>query len=179
MTEAQSGKAVVRVDDAGLLAVIDRVSKGAGTSFFDTCRPVLEQIRGDAMAKWPVRTGRSKKAFVIRETVRPDSLESALINTATNAWGNYAYKIRYSIWTAADLKAKVEEAAARAKSGAAATRIRDRMTLGLRRLHGEGAPDEASTGKAPWILWVRGPQKKATKKIVPKLQADLLRLGRF
>ena len=178
MITAQSGVATVRIDDSGLLKLVDRVSDNAGTTFIEASRAVLEKIHGDAMDKWPVRTGLSKKSFAVTEEVTERQIKVSLTNTATNAWGAYAYKIRWSIWTRADLRTKVEEAAGRAKTEPAAQAIRVHMTAKLRRLHGEGAPSEDLVSKPPWTVLVRGPQKKAAKGLVKQLQDSLIRLGR-
>lgn len=178
MITAQSGVATIRIDDGELLKVIDKISESAGTTFIAASRAVLEKIHGDAMDKWPVRSGLSKKSFAITEEITQDYIKVSLGNTATNAWGAYAYKIRWSIWTAADLRAKVEEAASNAKSEPAAQAIRVHMAAKLRRLHGDGAPSEDLVSKRPWTVLVGAPQKKATKSLVKQLQDSLGRLGK-
>jgi len=168
----------VQVDDSALLALIDRLSEGAGSAFIGAMRPPLERIRGDAQAKWPVRTGQSKASFKITEQVTETEIAVSLLNDASSAaWGPYAYKIRYSIWTKADLALKVNEAASRATTPTAEAAIRDHLTRKLRRAHGEGAPDEASAGKSPWVLHVRRPLKPAIAAALPVAQKALLRLG--
>lgn len=168
----------VQVDDSPLLALIDRLNDGAGSAFIAAMTPPLEQIRGDAQQKWPVRTGTSKKSFRITKEVSEKEIKVSLLNDASStAWGPYAYKIRYSIWTKADLARKVDEAASRATTPTAEAAIRDHMTRKLQKAHGEGAPDEASAGKSPWVLHVRKPLKPAIAAALPAAQKALLRLG--
>lgn len=182
MIVAREGGAEIRVDDAAFIALVDRATEGAASSFIATVRPVLERIRGDAMAKWPVRSGVSKAAFEIRSAVTPTEIRVALVNEAQGkgkrgGWGYYAYKIRYSIWTGVDVNARIEEAASRANSPEAADNIRAFMRSKMKRKHGSVAPSEEVAGKQPWLLWVRKPAKAALPELLPQLQTSMNRLA--
>lgn len=179
MSERRSveGGVQISVDDAAFLAAIDRVSDGAGSSFLARCRPALETIRDGALARWPVRTGASKAGFALRNQASMTEVRASLTNTATNQWGAYAFKIRYSRWTTADLAARVEEAAGRAKTPEAADRIRRRMRSKLKWRHGAGAPSDEVAGKQPWLLLVRRPLQASRTALIPQLQADINRLA--
>lgn len=169
--------AQIAVDDAAFLAAIDRVSDGAGSSFLARCRPALETIRNGALARWPVRTGTSKAGFALRNQASMTEVRASLTNTATNQWGPYAFKIRWSKWTTADLAARVEEAAARAHTPEAADRIRVRLRSKFKWRHGIGAPSEELAGKQPWLILVRRPLQASKAVVMPLLQADLNKLA--
>lgn len=179
MSEKRSveGGVQISVDDAAFLAAIDRVSDGAGSSFLARCRPALEGIREGAVARWPVRTGASRAAFALQNTASATEVRASLTNSARSGWGPYAFKIRYSRWTTADLAARVEEAAGRAKTPEAADRIRVRMRSKLKWRHGAGAPSDEVAGKQPWLLLVRRPLQASRAALVPQLQADINKLA--
>ena len=178
MSEKRSveGGVQIAVDDAAFLAAIDRVSDGAGSSFLARCRPALEGIRDGAVARWPVRTGLTRDSFFIVDTASMTEVRASLVNNAhATVWP--AYKQKWSKWTTADLAARVEEAAGRAKTPEAADRIRVRMRSKLKWRHGAGAPSEETAGKQPWLLLVRRPLQASRAALVPQLQADINKLA--
>ena len=169
MTTAASGGTSITYADASFLALVDRATKGAASDFIETCRPTLEAIRGDAMARWPVKTGKSRDAFVLNSSITPTEVRANLVNTS-----GYAYYVRYSKWTAADIHAYVREQSAGGTSPSAlATYIR----RDTQRKHGKGAPSEAVAGKSAWTLTVQRPTKAALADLLPKLRASMGRLA--
>ena len=177
MTTATSGKCKIIVQDERILKSIDSVSDGAASSFLSTVRPTLEAVMTSAQSRWPVRTGTSKAAFQIVEEASETTVKASIYNPASIArWGFYAYKVKYSAWTAADITTAIEEAAAKGTTPAAQAAIRRYTAIKLKLRHGRGAPDEASQGKNVWTLLVRAPVKAGLAPLLPKLQADLMKL---
>lgn len=169
MTTAASGGTSITYADANFLALVDRATKGAASDFIETCRPTLEAIRGDAMARWPVKTGKSRAAFALSSSITATEVRANVVNTS-----GYAYYVRYSKWTAADLHAYVrEQAAAGTNPAALANAIRREMI----RKHGSGAPSEAVAGKHAWTLTVQRPAKAALAELLPRLRASMGRLA--
>ena len=68
-TTARAGSASLTVDQQAVIDTIDRVSDGAGTRFRVAAAAALEDIADAARSRWPVRTGRSRDAFVVSSTV--------------------------------------------------------------------------------------------------------------
>ena len=184
------GSASIEVNQDNLRKLLDQASKGASESFVRQAEAELRPIMAGAVARWPVRSGRSRDAFRIATTLRPASIEVAIVNDATSgSWGAYAYKIRWSVRTKASLDAEAasvsgddakwaavriaKETGHRATSQQLAEAWRRRLT----KRHGQGAPDEASAGKQPWRVLVENPGKVALNRLIPRLQADLDRLA--
>jgi hypothetical protein len=169
MTTAAEGSTKIVYADARFLALVDRATEGAASDFIATCRPTLEAIRGDAMARWPVKTGKSRDAFRLNSSISPTEVRANLVNTS-----GYAYYVRYSKWTAADIHTYVREKSAEGTNPAAlAPTIRRRMIA----KHGKGAPSEAVAGKHAWTLTVQRPTKAALAELLPKLRASMGRLA--
>lgn len=169
MTTAREGSTEIRYDDGGFLALIDRATEGAATDFIEGCRPTLETIRGDAMSRWPVKTGKSRDAFQIASSVTATEVRANLQNVAS-----YAYFVKYSKWTAADLHAYVREQSAEGTSPPALANVIRREMI---RKHGRGAPSEAVAGKHAWTLLVQRPAKAALGELLPRLRASMGRLA--
>lgn len=169
MTTAAEGSTKIVYADAQFFALVDRATKGAASDFIETCRPTLEAIRGDAMSRWPVKTGKSRDAFQIKATITPTEVRASLVNTS-----GYAYYIKYSKWTSADLHAYVREQSAGGTSPPALANVIRREML---RKHGKGAPSEAVAGKHAWTLLVQRPQKASLAELMPRLQASMDRLA--
>ena len=169
MTTASQDGATVRYDDAGFLALLDRATQGAASDFIEGCRPTLETIRGDAMARWPVKTGRSREAFELQSSVTTTEVRANIVNTAT-----YAYYVRYSKWTTADIHEYVRSQSAEGTDPAKlATYIRRAML----RKHGRGSPSEAVAGKSAWTVTVQRPARAALAELLPRLRASMGRLA--
>jgi hypothetical protein len=160
-----------------VIRLLDRTSDGAATSFFQWTDTALDQIQADAVAGWPVRTGRSKAAFRRERRVTEIRLQNVLLNDARNRWGAYAYKIRWSVRTKASLDAEAARVAARGESPEAREAIRRYWRRRLTRRHGEGAPSEQLAGKQPWRELVRKPARKTTPTLVGWLRRDLYALA--
>jgi len=169
MTTAASGGTSITYADANFLALVDRATEGAASDFIETCRPTLEAIRGDAMAKWPVRTGKSRDAFRLNSSITATEVRANLVNTS-----GYAYYIRYSKWTAADIRARAKDAA---KDGTAPDKLETYILAKMYKAHGRGAPSEALAGKHAWTLNVQRPTKAALNELLPKLRASMGRLA--
>ena len=94
-----SGAASITVDDAALVRHVDRVSQGAASQFIDVASKALEEVKTGAMARWPVRTGRSRAAFDVRASVRREKLTVGLYNDAKmpRAPKGYAWFVRFSV----------------------------------------------------------------------------------
>lgn len=170
MTTASSGSTTITYEDGPFLALIDRATKGAGSDFIETCRPTLEAIRGDAMARWPVRTGKSRDAFRLTSSVSETEVRASIQNTA-----DYVYYIRYSRWTAADIRTRAHEEAAK---GTAPDRLETVILRKMYAKHGKGAPSDALVGKSAWVANVQRPAKDALNELLPKLRASMGRLAR-
>lgn len=169
MTTASSGSTTINYDDTSFLALVDRATKGAASDFIATCRPTLEAIRGDAMAKWPVRTGKSRDAFRLSSTVTATEVRANIQNAAP-----YVYYVKYSRWTAADLRTRAHEAAAK---GTAPDKLETYILGKLYAAHGKGAPSEALAGKSAWTTNVQRPAKDALTELLPRLRASMGRLA--
>ena len=174
----RSGSAEITVDQDALIRLLDRVSSGAASSFFDRSESVLEEIEADAVTAWPVRTGRSRAAFRRERRISETRLQNALLNDARNRWGSYAYKIRYSVRTKASLDAEAARVASRGETPAAREAIRAYWRRRLTRRHGEGAPNERLAGRRPWLEFVRKPGKRAGRRLTETLRDDLSALAR-
>lgn len=179
MTGAKVGPAQVRFDDLALLTALDRVSDGAASSFVRRTDASLDAIRGRALSRWPVRTGKSLRSFDTQLRLVGDEIRNSLVNTATvPRWGSYVYKIRYSIFTRNErIALHRKRRRAQGWSPDAVTRSVFRLTAGWDR-RGKRFPSKDETGKSPWILYVRRPAKQALKELLPDLQADINKLGR-
>ena len=177
----RSGAASVTVDQDRLVDLLDRTSEGAASRFITASGGVLDRIREDAQAEWPVRTGRSLEAFRVETRINEDAIRVVLLNDARSGrWGAYAYKIKWSIRTKSSLDAEADRAAARGTTSGARSSIRKYWRRRLTRAHGEGAPSARRAGQRPWIVLVRRPSKakKTTGPLIDRLRADLALLAR-
>lgn len=167
-----------RLDTSDLRALVDRATDGASTAFFSSARPIADRIVGDARPIWPVRTGTSRDAFEVQERVSPDRLAVVIRNEAAPRGGGrpYAYLIRYSRLTVAQVEARI------ASYGAKATTAEGKvaaLAFGRRvvtRIHGTGAPP-GFTGLQPWRVLVKEPADRAAPRVADASQA-LLNAGR-
>jgi hypothetical protein len=169
MTTASLDSVTIKYGDTAFLALVDRATKGAASDFIATCRPTLEAIRGDAMSRWPVKTGKSRDAFRLTSSITATEVRANVENTS-----GYGYYVKYSKWTAADLRTRATEAA---KDGTAPARLETYILAKLYKAHGKGAPSEAVAGKHAWTLTVQRPAKAALIDLLPKLRASMGRLA--
>lgn len=162
------------IDESELVRLVDRLHKGAATSFLRRTADKLDPIYASFDALVPVRTGlfRSSTRRVVE--VRPEELISAIETTADNGRIRYA---RFSRYTAEEMRAKVDDGATAAKDGAAAQRARRGYGAILRKRHGKGAPTPALRGKYVWATLVAGPFRRGNAKLAVELDADLTRLA--
>lgn len=175
----RSGAATVIVEQGNLRRALDRVSDGAASSFISNVDRVLDPIRDAAVQRWPVATGRSKRAFQRVHNITENHIEVAERNTARSGrFGFYAFRIRFSVRTRQSLEAEVERMAARGKTPASQDKLRQHWRKKLKKRHGDGAPTEALAGQQPWRRFMRNPANRAVRKLVPKLRQDLDRLAR-
>lgn len=180
MSVVQAGNVRIAIDTDKVIEALDRVGAGAASSFVRGARTTLEGIRDEAKPHWPVRTGLSRDSFQVTTRISRDELSVSLLNTAKNRWGEYAYKIRWSVRTAMSLdaeiakrNAEIEREVARGNSPEAKARIRRSRRFSLRDLHGDGAPSAATAGKQPWRVLVKTPGERAGIKLALKLQTEL------
>lgn len=168
----------IEVDQEALIRHLSRVTDGAADRFVARVTAGLEEVRGRALPLWPVRSGVSQRALKVEKRLTPKTLEVMILDDAqVGRWGFYAYKITYSIHTAADLDSFATEAAARAKTPGGAAKIKAFYLRKLEVAHGRGAPTEALAGKRVWNSIVRPDALKLQKTLIPELQRDLERLA--
>ena len=172
MTVYRSGPASIEIKDGALLASLDRVSEGAASSFIRRATSLLEGVKTGAMARWPVRSGKSRAGFSIASRLTEKEIRVSLYNSQP-----YAYKIRWSVRTSESIEAEIDKAAARGVSSETQAKIRKRFSRKLYAIHGKGAPDATVAGKSPWVLYVRRPSISALSAAMPDLQADLNKLA--
>jgi len=175
----RAGKASLTVDQDDLIRKLDTVTDGAASSFIRRSRMELEPIQKAAEPQWPVRTGESKRSFLVRHQLRQDRIDVDLANKAHQArFGFYALRIRYSVRTRASLDREISKHALRGTTPDTRAKLRQFWRRNLGERHGEGAPNAQLAGKKPWIEHVRKPGKKAGKRMTTDLRADMLRLAR-
>jgi hypothetical protein len=176
MSTVRVGDVRIAIETDNVITTLDRLGAGAASSFVRGARTTLEGIRDEAKPRWPVRTGLSRDSFEVTTRINSGELAVSLLNTASNRWGPYPYKIRWSVRTKESLdaqKAKREAMIARGTSPAAQSAIRRSMRLNLWDLHGEGAPSAALAGKQPWRVLVKIPGEKQAIKLAIELQVEL------
>lgn len=173
-TEAKSGGSKIVIDQARLLDLLDRTSNGAASSFVRTVTGELEARKDEAIKVWPVRSGESKRSFVIETAITKTELKVSIANTASHKeWGFYAFKIRNSVRTRASLQAEAREYAARGGDSAARGNIYEWRLRQLRRTHGMGARTPEEAGKRSWSVYVQKPVEKRRLSVVKELRAEL------
>jgi len=109
-TTYTSGPASISVDDAEVVRHLDRVSDGAASQFVDVTGRLLRGIQSNAVSKWPVRTGASKRGFSVVADVGEGQIRTRLLNTATGSNGKgYAWFVRYSVRTRRGLQRELDQ----------------------------------------------------------------------
>jgi len=152
----RDGNAEVELDGA-LDALADALMSGAPGVVVRAMEAEAEAILADALATWPVKSGKSRDGFQIRTRFDERGVEVALINTAP-----HAYKIKFSKYTEAELKA-------------GATTARQRAFL--RRRHGQGAPADGLTMRSVWSERIRKPATRSEKKLAEDIGPQLTDLA--
>lgn len=173
----QEGMARVDVAVEAAVVAIDRVTEGAASSFVRQGRATLKQIQTAAEARWPVRTGLSRRSLTIATSITPDLLAVSMRNTATNRWGSYAYKIRWSVRTEAELTRELEAKVQRGATPAAQAALARYWQRRIQGVHGQGAPSAELAGKQPWRVLVLAPGEQRRMALADALRADLSKLA--
>lgn len=173
----KSGDASIVVDQAALIALLDRTADGAASNFVRVVGAELREREAEAVRVWPVRSGLSKRSFSVVTRIKADVIEVAIQNDAKSRWGFYAYKIKNSVRTRESLQKEALQWSRRGTDPAAQARIFDFRWRQLRRIHGEGARSASEAGRNSWSVYVRKPAEQRRSAIVAELQADLAKLA--
>ena len=182
------GAATVTVLDEEVVALGDRVTKGAVSSFLRAARGVMSEVVDEAIPLWPVKTGRSRDSMRIDDRLTTDRLSVIASNAAS-----YGYFIKYSLRTKKEIDAEIKLATGgdrvqtqiayatfarkfkrRASPGELAAFWRSRLT----RFHGKGAPSERVAGKNVWAWQVKRPAKQHEAELIAEVRADLDELAK-
>jgi len=137
--------------------IVDQIGGGAAGVVRRQFRATHEKIYADALALWPERSGRSKAGLRVRERITADAIESVIDNVET-----YAYKIRFSQYTADELTRR-------------ATTARQREWI--RRKLGRGAPSAKYTMRPVWSTLIRTPHNREAKRLAQNIERDVQRLA--
>tara|TARA_R110002167_G_scaffold42219_2_gene128381 strand:+ start:8 stop:598 length:591 start_codon:yes stop_codon:yes gene_type:complete len=188
------GAATVTVLDDEVVALGDRVTKGAVSSFLRAARGVMSEVVDEAIPLWPVKTGRSRDSMRIDDRLTTDRISVI----ASNASG-YGYFIKYSLRTKEQLDAEAKRVGYNAGTDAAertetriayatfARKFNRRASPGelaafwrsrLTRFHGKGAPSERVAGKNVWAWQVKRPAKQHEAELIAEARADLDELAK-
>lgn len=176
-TTEKAGAAAIVVDQTALLKLLDKTADGAASNFVRVVTAELQERQDEAVKVWPVRSGRSRRAFAIETRIKEDLIEVAISNSAKSSWGFYAYKIRNSVRTRESLEREAMQWSQRGDTPEAKARIFDYRWRQLRRIHGEGARSASEAGRNTWSVYVRKPAEQRRAAIVAELQADLAKLA--
>jgi hypothetical protein len=168
---ARAPGAVIEYDLDALQAALDRAPDNVAARFVRTASGIARETIAAALPTWPVRTGRSKASLHVAARVAGDVLTVGVSSDARGAWGLYAYKIRWSRYTAATLRAKAAEYATRAKSAASREAIIQWRLRTLRQRHGDGAPTPELAAEQPWRRLIRVPMSARAPEVVEALAA--------
>ena len=108
---AKSGKASIQIDQAQLMAQVDRILGGSLGTFVRAARrqmdPVVHSATTDQLM-WPRRTGRSQASTVVVERMSSDAVEVVALNAVP-----YTYKVRFSVVTRATMNREARQVATR------------------------------------------------------------------
>jgi len=143
--------------DGALEGMADQILQGAPGIVSRAMEAEADAIKAEALATWPVRSGKSRDAFRVTTRLDPDGVVVVLENTAP-----YAYKIKFSKYTSAELKSAGTTAAQRDY---------------LKKKYGEGAPTDALTMRSVWGERVRKPARRSEKKLAEELEPELVALA--
>ncbi len=175
--EVRVGEARIRMEVLGVVEQLDRITEGAASQFVRASSATLSRIKGDAVQRWPVRTGLSRDSFEIDSDIKSEEIEVSLANDARNRWGSYAYKIRWSVRTEDSIRRQIEQEAGKAKDPRGRAAAAKWWAARLMARHGKGAPSAAMAGRQPWRVLVRTPGEAAAKPLAKELQTELDKLA--
>ena len=172
MRSARQGQTVVEYDLDDLDRALARAPGSISARFVTEARAASEAVIAAAAPSWPVRTGRSKAALSVFARTKGESLQVGVQNDARNRWGLYAYKIRFSRYTAETLQRRAMDFAARGNSAASKQAIAEwHLRRRLWPRHGRGAPSAALSGQPVWRSLIRSPIVACVPEIVEALAA--------
>ena len=144
----------VEVEITGdLLDLVDEAMSGAQREVMEAFEAEMDAIEAQAKFQWPVRSGTSRDSFLVVTRLTPDTVETVLKNTAP-----YAYKVRFSRYTKAELQA----------AGKTPSQVKF-----LRAKFGEGAPSDDLTAKHVFGTLVRRPAREAERRLAEQLRRQL------
>lgn len=192
------GNVAIVVEEGAVLAAVDQLANGVGTSFLRRSLLVFEAIHADVQARWPVDTGKSKAAFRLVSSIRTTEIAVGIENPWRSAgkrpitadrvvWSRFSEAARRQILTGAStaaLSAQDQAKVARGSTPEAAAKVESYLRASntrkaARRVAGFGqVPPVGLEGRQPWAVLVRQPAEREAPGVVEGLQADLLRLAR-
>ena len=106
----RSGVATIEVDQSQVMAQIDRITKGAVSSFLKAAHRQMDPVVLDARSNrqlWPRRTGASLAATMTIDRIKGGDLEVVALNRVP-----YTYKLRFSVVTSATIDNEARQIAA-------------------------------------------------------------------
>jgi len=154
----QDGPVIIEIDD-GLRDTLDKVLGGAPLR-------ISRRFQAEALATierakllWPVRAVGSKGSrdrFGVTSRIDADGIETVISNSAP-----YAYKIKWSKYTSAELQAHTHSSA---------------QAAWMKKRFGSGAPSDDLTMRSPWQITIKAPIKRAEPRLAEDIEADLTEL---
>ncbi|MBT7101750.1 hypothetical protein HN937_30515 [Candidatus Poribacteria bacterium] len=136
---------------------LDELPQQIAPRIVDRFESESKRLLDAARPLWPVRTGKSKAGLHYRTSLATDAIQTRIYNRES-----YAYKIRFSRFTA-------DELAARAKTVKQARWMLDKF--------GAGAPSTRLIMKPVWSQLVAIPFRKTIDPVADDLADDLHRLA--
>lgn len=106
----RSGVATIEVDQSQVMAQIDRITKGAVSSFLKAAHRQMDPVVLDARSNrqlWPRRTGASQAATMTIDRIKGGDLEVVALNRVP-----YTFKLRFSVVTSATIDNESRQVAA-------------------------------------------------------------------
>lgn len=94
---AKAGTSTVEFDLREVMAIADRMTKGAVSTFVKAAHRQMDPVVSDATTNqqlWPRRTGASQAGTVIEDRITPDSIRVTALNRVP-----HTYRLRFSIKT--------------------------------------------------------------------------------
>jgi hypothetical protein len=145
------------VDVSGSMLDLAEVPRLLAPRIVDRFESESARLIREAGELWPVRTGRSKAGLHFRTSLQTDAISTRIYNRES-----YAYKIKFSRFTA-------EELSARATTVKQARWMLDKF--------GAGAPEARLIMKPVWSQLVAIPWRKSIDPVADDLEDDLFRLA--
>lgn len=176
-----AGVATISLEQRRVVELLDRTLDGAATGFLREADAALDDVQRAAVARWPVASGHSQRAFERTASVLPDRLEVALLNTARDKRGRpYPRFLRFSMFSTATVQADLqarEDFAARGKTPEARASLRDHYDNTQRLTTSEGEDDPQLQGRPAWSRLVRAPGRRRAQTLIEAVREDLARLA--